>query len=814
MRVCVLLLLLFAATTVSAQTSPAIDSLQRALKNASDSKDKIRLSNQLAFEFRSIDPLQTLSYGKSALNLSRKSNDARGESDALHKIGLSYYYRDTYDSALWYYRKSYDLAVRNGDSIQIAQANLAIGNVYRLQGLNDTAVIYLTKALQLYESANDQKNIAFCLSTIGDTYLFEGDFTKALEYHTKALEMSKQSGDLHRQAFCYSSIGNNYHMRGDFKSSIIYHTKSIEAARKVNEENIIAGSMGTIADAHANLFNYPKAIETYLQALDLAEKKKDKHNTAFIYAGMSDIYQRQNDLDKAEQYQKMSIALSKEIGDFSRSCDGELTMASILIAKGDTVEARTITEDALKVASDNNYPFHLAWGYRIRGKLEELSGNLQGAVQYYRQSLKINEELGDQKETADTKNHLANVLFLLGDTDEAIVLAENALQLARTIQSPGLAHEAARILSEAYERKGDFKIAFGYSKLVRQLSDSLNNAENTKRQTEIFLQHRFDKEKEEARIERAKSDAMQEARYQQQQLILTVAVVGLILLIGLVFLIFRGYRQKQKANEIISEQKKMVEEVHREITDSINYAKNIQEAMLPAHEHIRSIFHEHFIFFRPRDIVSGDFYWVGQQGAGKYFAVADCTGHGVPGGFMSMLGITLLTEILEVRGILSPEKMLDEMRKQVVQSLNKERKAGENFKRDGMDIALCCIDTEKNKLWFSGANNSIYVIRRNEIIELDADKQPVGAYENEKPFSLKSFDVEPGDLIVAYSDGFPDQFGGPKGKKLMYSRFRNIITETAALDNALRQNFLAEKFDQWKSSHAQIDDVCIMGIRI
>lgn len=814
MYIRVLLLLLFAATTVAAQTSPAIDSLQRELKNASDNKDKIRLSNQLAFEFRSIDPEQTRSYGRTALDLSEKSKDSRGEADALHKIGLSYYYQDAYDSALWYYRKSYKLSEKSGDSLLVAQANLAIGNVYRLQGLNDTAVIYLSKALKLYEAANDQKNIAFCLSTIGDTYLFEGEFSKALEYHTKALDISKQTGDLHREAFCYSSIGNNYHMRGDFKSSIIYHTKSIEAARKVNEENIIAGSMGTIADAHANLFNYPKAIETYLEALDLAEKKKDKHNTAFIYAGMSDIYQRQNDLDKAEQYQRMSIALSKEIGDYSRSCDGELTMAAILIQKGDTAQARTITEDALKVAWENNYPFHLAWGYRIKGKLKEQAGDLNGAVSYYRKSLEINEELGDQKETADTKNHLANALFLLGNTDEAITLAESALSLARTIQSPGLAHEAARILCNAYERKGDYKTAFGYSQLARQLSDSLNNAENTKRQTEIFLQHRFDKEKEEARIERAKSDAFQEARYQQQRLILTIAVVGLILLAGLVFLIFRGYRQKQKANEIISEQKKMVEEVNREITDSINYAKNIQEAMLPAPELIKTIFSEYFISFRPRDIVSGDFYWVGQQGSRRYFAVADCTGHGVPGGFMSMLGLTLLTEILEVRNILSPEAMLNEMRTQVVQSLNKERKAGESFKRDGMDIALCCIDTEQRKLWFSGANNGIYIIRKSQLIEIDADKQPIGAHEKEKPFTLKSFDIENGDLIVAYSDGFPDQFGGEKGKKLMYTRFRNIILETASLDNSQREQFLSDKFDQWKLNYAQIDDVCVMGVRV
>jgi serine phosphatase RsbU (regulator of sigma subunit) len=810
MRFRLSLLFLFALVRISAQTTPAIDSLEQLLDAEKNEARQIELYNLLAAEYKSIDPYKTREYANTAYELSSRSNNKHGQADALHKRGVSYYYLDSYDTALLCYRQSFQLANAAGDSLLVAQSYLAIGNVYRLQGLNDTAVVYLSRALRLYQAAEDQKNIAFCMSTIGDTYLFAGEFEKALDYHKSALRISVEMKDEHREAFCYSSIGNNYHMRGNFDSSIYWHSKSIEVAQRVNEENIMAGSMGVVADAYANLYNYPKAIETYLAALDIAEKKQDKHNTAFIYAGMSDIYQRQSDYPNAEKYLNMSISLSMEIGDLSRSCNGELTMAQLLIEKGDTALARQWAEKALQTAVDNNYPIQQAWAWRLKGILKEKENHLEEAIVYYRSSLELSNKLDDQKEQAETHKVLAGALFKIGRNDEAIAEAQIAFALADTIGSTGLRMDAADILSNAFEKNGDFKNALFYSRLVKTLSDSLNNAGSAKRQAELFAEYANAKEK----VAQEKLNAEQEAKYQQQKILLIAASLGLLLVAILAFFIFRGSQQKQRANEIISEQKKIVEEKNQEITDSIHYAKNIQQAMLPAGELIEGLFSEHFVFFRPRDIVSGDFYWVGQRNGKKYFAVADCTGHGVPGGFMSMLGITLLNEILDEKNITSPEKMLNELRTLVIQSLNKERKAGTQFTRDGMDISLICFDPVTNQMEFSGANNGIFILRGDVFHELDPDKQPVGAYEHETSFTLKRFQLQSGDVIVAYSDGYPDQFGGPKGKKLMYRQFRQIITNTTAVPNERRVHYLGDEFDRWKAGHAQIDDVCVFGVKI
>jgi serine phosphatase RsbU (regulator of sigma subunit)/tetratricopeptide (TPR) repeat protein len=806
----ILLLFVFTYCCASAQTTPAIDSLEKKLDAEKNESQQIVLYNQLADEYKGLDPYKTREYADKAYDLASRKNDKHGQADALHKKGVSYYYLDSYDTALNYYHQSYELARTAGDSLLVAQSYLAIGNVFRLQGLNDTAVSYLSRALKIYEAVNDQKNIAFCLSTIGDTYLFAGDFEKALQCHKRALAISIAIKDQHREAFCYSSIGNNYHMRGNFDSSIYWHSKSIEVAKLVNEENIMAGSMGVVADGYANLFNYPKAIETYLAALDLAEKKQDKHNTAFIYAGMSDIYERQGDFANAEKYLLQSISLSNEIGDLTRSCNSQLTMAQLQIEKGDTALARKSAEEALNTAITNNYPIQQAWALRVKGILKEKENNYDAAIIYYRSSLLISVKLEDQKEQAETHAVLARALFKSGITDEAITEGLLAFALADTIGSTGLRKDAADILSQAYEKKGDYVNALFYSRTVKTLSDSLNDAGNAKRQAELFANYQNDKNK----AIQDQIDAEKEAQIQQQKMLLIAAGIGLILVAFLAFFIFRGSQQKQKANDIISEQKKIVEEKNREITDSIHYAKNIQQAMLPAPELIQGLFSEHFVFFRPRDIVSGDFFWVGQRNGNKYFAVADCTGHGVPGGFMSMLGITLLNEILDEKNITSPEKMLNELRTLVIQSLNKERKAGTQFTRDGMDVALCCIDASRNKLLFSGANNGLYIHRGSELHELEPDKQPVGAYEHEASFTLKEFSLAPGDTIVAYSDGYPDQFGGPKGKKLMYRQFRQIIINSIQIDNQRRVNYLADEFDRWKAGHEQIDDVCVFGIKI
>jgi serine phosphatase RsbU (regulator of sigma subunit) len=333
-----------------------------------------------------------------------------------------------------------------------------------------------------------------------------------------------------------------------------------------------------------------------------------------------------------------------------------------------------------------------------------------------------------------------------------------------------------------------------------------------------------------------KEISAQNAELEMEKLLKKIMIFGLLGLIVLAVIFFRIIKQKKKDNKIIMQQKLEVEEQHKEITDSINYAERIQAAVLTSEDEWDKISKEHFVLFKPRDIVSGDFFWAhhNEEKNISIWATADCTGHGVPGAFMSMLGIGFLNEIVIENGIIKPDEILNDLRSKIIKALVKNKADIEQ--KDGMDISLCILDKNTNTLEFSGANNSIWILKNhadlsteevensktiihptNEkaIIEIKADKQPVGAYvENIKPFKTSHVKLNKDDVIISFTDGYPDQFGGVKGKKLKYKPFKQFFLDNSShsLEN-LKMN-LEHSFNDWKGDLEQIDDVCVVAVKV
>ena len=271
--------------------------------------------------------------------------------------------------------------------------------------------------------------------------------------------------------------------------------------------------------------------------------------------------------------------------------------------------------------------------------------------------------------------------------------------------------------------------------------------------------------------------------------------------------------------EIITKQKKSLEitlqeqqKLNERITSSINYAKRIQTAILPSSETIKEILDEYFIFFKPRNILSGDFYWIRKIKQHILLAAVDCTGHGVPGAFMSMLGVSFMNEIVERKEIIEPAQALEELRTKVKATLHQTGK--KNDTADGMDIAFCSINTETNRLQYAGAYNPLILIRDNELIEYKATRSPVGFYANEKEFKNIEIQLEKNDLIYLFSDGFPDQFGGENNTKFLTKNFKKLLLEIHKLPISEQELKLATVFQNWKGQEEQTDDIIIFGIKI
>jgi serine phosphatase RsbU (regulator of sigma subunit) len=262
----------------------------------------------------------------------------------------------------------------------------------------------------------------------------------------------------------------------------------------------------------------------------------------------------------------------------------------------------------------------------------------------------------------------------------------------------------------------------------------------------------------------------------------------------------------------IQRQKDEISEQKKEIMDSIQYAQKIQKAVLPSDQKIEQSLPEHFIFYRPRDIVSGDFYWISAIEDRVIFAAVDCTGHGVPGAFMSMLGVSFLNEIISRSRRPSAGKILDQLRANVKETLSQSEEGGT---KDGMDIALCIYDRQKMTLQYAGAHNPLILIRDGELTEFKADLMPIGIHiVEEKNFSNHNIKVQKGDCFYVFSDGFQDQFGGAEGKKFLSRSMKRMFCDVHSQPMLKQKELIEKTMQQWMKGHEQVDDMIILGVRI
>jgi serine phosphatase RsbU (regulator of sigma subunit) len=251
---------------------------------------------------------------------------------------------------------------------------------------------------------------------------------------------------------------------------------------------------------------------------------------------------------------------------------------------------------------------------------------------------------------------------------------------------------------------------------------------------------------------------------------------------------------------------------NKEIEESLKYASYIQRAMFPAENDIKQHFKDSFLIYMPKDIVSGDFYWFHRDMDKIILAVGDSTGHGVPGAFLSILGVSFLQLVISKYSPRTPSIALNYMREYLMNSLNQTGK--ETDQKDGIDMSLCFIHNHTNRLQYSGALNSMYIVRKDAIIQLDGDKMPIGvAAEFENSFTSKTLDIFPGDNLYLFSDGYPDQFGGPEGKKFKYRPFRKLLLECSKLEPYHQKEVLVNELNKWKGNLSQLDDITILGIK-
>ena len=607
------------------------------------------------------------------------------------------------------------------------------------------------------------------------------DAEQAVEYGQKALESATRSDDYLEAAKSYSYLGICYRNLGDYDDAFASYKKGLEIANRNNLRDQIAYSHIDIGNIYLHHKNYTQADQELKTALGVAKQLGDQEILGFCYINLGRVCMAQNKLDDAEDYLNKCLDI-RERNKMDRS----------LIA----VVEKEIGDLAMK-----------------RKEYDR-------AIEYYRKA--TDERDGKIRDVALAAGATENMTRCYGEKeqwDSAAIYANKCLEYSERQGNSYSINRAHRLMGRIYEKQGDYAKAIESYDVVLAYSDTMMSKEIETRLDN--MEYRFEKMKKERELERVKKD--QEIR----NAYMMVGVVFIVMMVGLVIVLVRRNVEHKKTNKILKAQKEEIEEQKgeiehqnrdlaaqkKEITDSIEYAKRIQFALLPNSETIKKYFKDGFIFYKPRNVVSGDYYWMADYE--DYFALvaADCTGHGVPGAFMSLLGISALNEIVDRDGERNSGEIMNRLRQRVKTLLNQNARDPKS-PQDGMDAALIVVDKRTGVLDFAGAYLSLLCLRGKEEITLKGTSNPKGVYVKEVPFVSQTLQLEKEDKIYLTSDGYWSQFGGPNNKKLNMKGYKEVITKNSGLPMEEQKEALEKYIAEWRGSVKQTDDMLVIGLEV
>lgn len=648
---------------------------------------------------------------------------------------------------------------------------------------HDSLQKYANRSLLFSQRSKKYEYQVDAWNTLGMGSRKVGDFKKALEYHFKALKIA-QSYKLSNHYFytTYSSLCLAYTEQGNYTPAIEYGYKTLQAT-EVDQDTL---NMAIVNNNLANVFfqvqNYPKALFHYKKALDIAVLLDNKFGQGLITSNMGSVYYQCGKLDSAKLYFDKAVKISQDIEDIGGVGINYLNLGSYYQRKKDYKQAISYFLKAEKIFAD-----------------QEMHSN-----------------------QADLYFNLSDVHYEMNHLNEAKQFAQKSLELAEKTEGLAQKESAYLMLSRVFEKMKRPAEAFDNYKNYILFRDSVSNDRNKEAQLKAGFEYEYSKRKYTDSLDQVLYRKIQQEALNQEKLktdsqrkITWIAMLGCLIFFVLSIFIFKGYRDKQKANTIIAVQKQEVEfqkeiiEVkQKEILDSINYAKQIQNAVITPQAYLSQKLSDFFVLFKPKDIVSGDFYWATEHESKFYLAVCDSTGHGVPGAFMSLLNIGYLSEAIKEKNISKPNEVFDYVRQRLIENVSKEGQ------QDGMDGILLCIDHQLQQISYASAHNAPILISSGQIVELPKDKMPIGKGEHQDGFNLYTLTASKGDMVYLYTDGYADQFGGPKGKKFKYKTLNDLLLHIAQFPLPQQKQELEKVFDEWRLNLEQVDDVCVVGIRI
>lgn len=725
------------------------------------------------------------------------------------------------------------------------------------KSLNSPNPTIANGAIEYYADALN--NHAYALSILGYP-------DSALNTYHRALIAFRKSGLPYSIPTAYNNIAYQHDVAGQHDSAIYYYNLALKEYKNLEDTSGYANTLGNKAGLLNEMGQKLGSLSLYDSARIFQENLGEADPLSTTYSNIANLYSDFGDSAREIQFLEKSKFIRDTLGDDLGLINSYFNLGSHFQFYGNLNKAKRFFQLAKRLIFDIGAMENTPSLYNSLCVLYLEENKLDSAKLTANEALVFAQELNQPNEEAQALLNLATIAKTEFKQQEAMSLAKQALKIGQSNQIIDIEQKAHKILTAQYEALGDYENSLihqkAWLKLMQQdnLLESQRNFLSMDFKRQLKLQSLNDSlaqkviQEQAANKLMAKDIELDRVRFQRYALGGGVCFTGII-----IFLLYRSNRNKQKDNLLISQQrdeveaqrdlahqnytaaeeaKAILEERNREILDSIKYAKRLQEAVLPPQKLVKEWLTNSFILYKPKDIVSGDFYWMEtahyKVGDKKHsmvlFAAADCTGHGVPGAMVSVICAGALNRAVNEFKLSDVGEILDKVSELVIESF---KKSGEEIK-DGMDIALCGLDIGRKTLYASGANNPIWIVSKNAELdtpitykthhdkeisdfylhEFKGMKKPVGLNDVKDGFKTKVIQLQPGDGIYVFSDGYADQFGGKNGKKFKYQNFRELILENYQLDMLVQKQKMEETFDQWKGDLEQIDDVCVIGVKI
>lgn len=843
-----------------------------------DSARLYKLLDEAQLLYIAGDHYEALNLAGEAHQLSMQTGDSEIEGEILKLMGDCYFSEKLYTQAIPYYLRSAGVIEYRQNKRPLREIYASIASCYQHEKLYDKEAEYYLKSLD-YTPEADSMGRTELFSRIGTAFLLDGRADTSIVFFLRELNFREEL-DLDKIPALLNLV-RSYRGIPDYDSCIFYSQELFTEFSEKEDYRQMSTVKNNIGYYFTLTGNYASALENYNQAISFGEKAGiPVRDLAIMTANTGVCYQNMNREEKAKTRFNAAIDLLKT-GNFPAERSGiENILALIYFNENDLYNAGEFSKKSLRSAEESGNPGLLAEACYTYSQVLKEGNDPELALEYYEKYLNILDSLDvarklEEQRMQNTKADLEkseNDLQLRIKEEKVRELAfeQLFLQLEKEEQAKSLLEKDRDLQVMEQERLRQSLVISRQQHLVEQQEREKQILEQEQRITNLKLEQE----------ERKQAEQEQEIRLLEQQQRLgqleldkqaqaKKALTWIVILMILVALLILGYlitarrknlllaQQKKEIEEknlyleqqneeimaqrdeieaqrnMVFDQKEAIEQYNSEIMKSIEYAKRIQAAALPELALLEEKVSEHFLLFRPRDIVSGDFYWVGHVEGKTIVIVSDCTGHGVPGAFMSILGTSLIKEIILKEYLTHPGVILRRLRKEIINALGQKGISGEQ--KDGMDMALLSLDHENGIAQYAGAYNSLYLIRDKSIpapeypdlrivesddakdlvlYDIPADKMPIAHFDRMDKFNTREFSFHKNDLFYLFTDGFADQFGGVKGKKFMYKPFKRLILSNASKKLAKQQEIFSKTLDDWMGDYEQIDDICVLGLKI